>query len=164
VLPHLAGVIVDHVEQTASRVRIWARARADSAECPTCGVAATRVHSRYERRLTDTALGGQPVELQLRVRRFVCAEQAGATRMARRPLDAKAGQGPVLRFRHAAEVDAAREAAPGVAWLAVELYQPGGEGRACPRSPFSVLAKLPADDRSAAIVKARESGLRGAAR
>jgi hypothetical protein len=37
------------------------------------------------------------------------------------------GQVPVLRFRHAAEVDAAREAAPGVAWLAVELYQPGDE-------------------------------------
>jgi hypothetical protein len=38
----------------------------------------------------------------------------------------EAGRVPVLRFRHAAEVDAAREAAPGVAWLAVELYQPGG--------------------------------------
>ncbi|MDG9678324.1 hypothetical protein [Micromonospora sp. DH14] len=34
-----------------------------------------------------------------------------------------AGQVPVLRFRHAAEVDAAREAAPGVAWLAVTQAQ-----------------------------------------
>jgi hypothetical protein len=38
------------------------------------------VHSRYERRLTDTALGGQPVEIQLQVRRFVCVEPACATR------------------------------------------------------------------------------------
>jgi transposase len=30
------------------------------------------VHSRYERRLTDAAVAGSPVELQLRVRRFFC--------------------------------------------------------------------------------------------
>jgi hypothetical protein len=38
---------------------------------------------------------------------------------------ARTGQVPVLRFRHGAEVDAARAAAPGVAWLAVELHRPG---------------------------------------
>jgi hypothetical protein len=32
------------------------------------------VHSRYERRLTDAAIGGQPVRIRLRVRRFRCAE------------------------------------------------------------------------------------------
>lgn len=79
-LPHLAAVVVDRVEQTTGGVRIWARARADGAACPTCGVVATRVHSRYQRRLTDTALGGQPVEIHLRVRRFVCAQQTCPTR------------------------------------------------------------------------------------
>jgi transposase len=38
------------------------------------------VHSRYQRRLTDTALGGRPVEIRLQVRRFVCAERSCATR------------------------------------------------------------------------------------
>ncbi|HZN73659.1 MAG TPA: hypothetical protein VFC00_18465 [Micromonosporaceae bacterium] len=40
----------------------------------------TRVHSRYQRQLSDTALGGRPVEVRLRVRRFVCAQQSCATR------------------------------------------------------------------------------------
>jgi hypothetical protein len=31
---------------------------------------------------------------------------------------------PVLRYRHGAEAAAAREAAPDVAWLVVELYRP----------------------------------------
>jgi hypothetical protein len=34
-------------------------------------------------------------------------------------------QVPVLRCRHGSEADAAREVAPGVAWLVVELYRPG---------------------------------------
>jgi transposase len=71
---------VERVERTISRVGIWARATANSAQCPTCGVVATRVHSRYQRRLTDTALGGQPVEIHLRVRRFVCTALACPTR------------------------------------------------------------------------------------
>lgn len=80
VLPQLAGVVVERVEPSLARVRIWARARADRVQCPTCGVTTTRVHSRYQRRLTDTALGGQPVEIHLRVRRFVCVGQACPTR------------------------------------------------------------------------------------
>jgi transposase len=31
------------------------------------------VHSRYERTLADAAIGGQPVRVRLRVRRFACA-------------------------------------------------------------------------------------------
>jgi hypothetical protein len=37
---------------------------------------------------------------------------------------AEPGTVPVLGYRHAAEADAAREAAPDVAWLVVELYRP----------------------------------------
>ncbi|MEV6370429.1 hypothetical protein AB0L86_26455 [Micromonospora musae] len=36
----------------------------------------------------------------------------------------ESGQVPVPRCPHGAEADAAREAAPGVAWLVVELYRP----------------------------------------
>jgi transposase len=38
------------------------------------------VHSRYQRRLEDVALAGEPVQLRLRVRRFFCDASACATR------------------------------------------------------------------------------------
>jgi len=53
-------------------VRVWASSRAGQARCPSCGYLSTRVHSRYERSLADTALGSRRVVLRLRVRRWVC--------------------------------------------------------------------------------------------
>jgi transposase len=53
-------------------VHIWAHARATSAACPHCGHASARMHSRYQRRLADAAVGGRPVVLRLGVRRFFC--------------------------------------------------------------------------------------------
>jgi hypothetical protein len=38
------------------------------------------VHSRYERRLDDVALTGEPVQIRLRVRRFFCDQAACPTR------------------------------------------------------------------------------------
>jgi len=43
-----------------------------ASDCPACGVRSSRVHSRYERRLADTAAGGQETLVHLRVRRFFC--------------------------------------------------------------------------------------------
>ncbi|WP_407676335.1 transposase family protein [Plantactinospora alkalitolerans] len=71
-LPHLAGVVVQRIERSAAGLRIWAQSRAGRAACGRCGRSAGRVHSRYERRLTDAALAGEPVEIRLRVRRFFC--------------------------------------------------------------------------------------------
>jgi transposase len=71
-LPHLAGVAVEAAEVAGGRVRIWARARAESAACPRCGQFSGRVHSAYERRLADAPAGGQPVTIRLTVRRFFC--------------------------------------------------------------------------------------------
>jgi hypothetical protein len=65
-------VSVDRFEQVAGGLRIWARAHAAEAECGGCGQVSARVHSRYERRLLDTAVGGRPVMIRLRVRRFFC--------------------------------------------------------------------------------------------
>jgi hypothetical protein len=39
-------------------------------------VASRRVHSRYERRLLDTAVAGQETLIHLRVRRFFCGNTA----------------------------------------------------------------------------------------
>lgn len=45
-----------------------------SSPCPFCGTAATRIHSHYQRRLTDPPSTGQPVRFQLSVRKFFCDE------------------------------------------------------------------------------------------
>ncbi|WP_147403900.1 ISL3 family transposase [Nocardia panacis] len=42
------------------------------AACPVCGTSSDRVHSRYERRLADRAVGGREVSIRLRVKRFRC--------------------------------------------------------------------------------------------
>jgi transposase len=53
-------------------VSIWASPQARQATCPSCGCLSARVHSRYQRRLADAAVGGRRVVLRLRVRRFFC--------------------------------------------------------------------------------------------
>src|SRR5690242_1804631 len=42
--------------------------------CPVCGGVARRIHSRYQRRLTDLPSSGQPVHIVLTVRKFFCDE------------------------------------------------------------------------------------------
>jgi len=54
-------------------VCVRAYPRACDAACPRCGRGSGRVHSRYERRLADAAIGGRRVVIRLRVRRFFCA-------------------------------------------------------------------------------------------
>jgi transposase len=72
VLPHLADVEVEGVVRAGASVRVVAKVTALSARCPGCGIVSRRVHSRYERRLLDTAAGGQEVMICLSVRRFFC--------------------------------------------------------------------------------------------
>ncbi len=51
-------------------MRIRAKTVCPEAACPACGVVSRRVHSRYERRLSDTAIAGRETLIHLRVRRF----------------------------------------------------------------------------------------------
>jgi transposase len=71
-LPHLADVRVEGVYRSGNLIRIAARTTAASAACPGCESVSRRVHSRYERRLLDTAAGGCEVMICLQVRRFAC--------------------------------------------------------------------------------------------
>lgn len=57
-------------------VRIEAAAEGGKAACPDCGVFSARVHSRYERRLADTAVGGQELTIHLKARRFLCGNSS----------------------------------------------------------------------------------------
>ena len=61
-------------------VRIRASTRAPRAACPACGRVSGRVHSRYERRLSDTGIGGQETMIVLRVRRFFCRNPGCASK------------------------------------------------------------------------------------
>ena len=72
-LPHLAGAVMEKAELAGARLCNWAQARAEQASCPACGRYSGRVHSRYQRRLADAAIGGRPVVIRLTVRRFFCA-------------------------------------------------------------------------------------------
>ncbi|WP_348637845.1 ISL3 family transposase [Actinomadura madurae] len=67
---------VDQVFRSCASVRIRARTETAEAECPGCGTRSRRQHSHYERRLSDTAVGGQGLLIHLRVHRFLCRNHA----------------------------------------------------------------------------------------
>jgi transposase len=71
-LPHLAAVVVEAAEISGDCVWLRARTRADDAACPRCGCSSAKVHSTYQRRLSDAAIGGHRVRIRLRIRRFFC--------------------------------------------------------------------------------------------
>jgi hypothetical protein len=59
--------MVEAVEEGPGEIRIRARTVADQAVCPECGTVSGRVHSGYERRLADGAIGERAVEIRLMV-------------------------------------------------------------------------------------------------
>jgi transposase len=64
---------VEQVSRVGEKVWISARTRTDTAvRCPDCHTLSRRIHSRYRRCLTDMAVGGQPVVIELSVRRLFC--------------------------------------------------------------------------------------------
>jgi transposase len=73
-----------------------------TSACPECGGRASRVHSRYRRRLRDLPLSGQPVRLILLARRFRC----DAPRCGRRIFAERFGDDVVLPWaRRTARLD-----------------------------------------------------------
>ncbi len=67
-----AGLVIDGIALEADRMLITAHPSAADAACPDCGLASTRIHSRYERRLRDLPSHGHAVHLRVQVRRFRC--------------------------------------------------------------------------------------------
>lgn len=70
--PHFARLEIDRVVLSGRALRLHAHVREPTAACTGCRSASVRVHSCYERRITDGAVGGQDSVLHLRVRRFFC--------------------------------------------------------------------------------------------
>jgi hypothetical protein len=68
--PHLAELRFQGLLATGQVVRIEARRQTEQAACPACGMLSGRMHSRYDRRLSDTAIAGREILICLRVRRL----------------------------------------------------------------------------------------------
>ncbi|GAA2030845.1 hypothetical protein GCM10009839_33340 [Catenulispora yoronensis] len=66
-----AEAVVEAIGRCGPKVHIAARRTADAAACPAYGAMSSRVHDVYLRHPADMALAGLPVQLVLRVRRFV---------------------------------------------------------------------------------------------
>lgn len=65
-------MVISAVDVAGSTVRIDAATREEAVACPGCSTPSRRVHSRYRRRLADTAITGREVVIVLRVRRLFC--------------------------------------------------------------------------------------------
>jgi transposase len=65
---HLEDVTIDDFQQ----LTVTATASQEIAHCPRCAQPTARVHSRYTRTVADLPWADVPVQLQLRVRKFVC--------------------------------------------------------------------------------------------
>ncbi|MEV0259513.1 ISL3 family transposase [Streptomyces sp. NPDC050732] len=74
--PSADGVSVVSVEVTDTIVRVEARTTTKRAACPDCANWSRRIHGSYLRFPRDLPAVGKLVEVSLRVRRFVCAEES----------------------------------------------------------------------------------------
>jgi len=77
--PTVSGVRVDRLWRVGATIHLAVVTTCRFAFCPLCQQRAQRIHSHYERTLTDLPCGGERVTIHLRVRRFVCREP-GCTR------------------------------------------------------------------------------------
>jgi transposase len=82
-----ASVVVRRAVLDDAAVLLEAEVAGDGAVCPTCGVVASRVHSRYVRRPMDLPWRGWTVRLALAVRRFRCDARACPRATFAEPID-----------------------------------------------------------------------------
>jgi transposase len=107
-VPYLGGVRVESVIGEDNWLLIRATALTEQASCPGCGIVGGRVHSSYERRLTDPAIGGRATTIELTVRRFFCDSATCVKKTF-------AEQVPGLTSRHARHTMAARNLLQAIA-------------------------------------------------
>jgi len=74
----LPGFEIEGVTRGESSFVITAVARSLAATCPFCGQSSKRIHGYYQRTPRDLPIGGQVVQLRLRVRRFRCQNEGCA--------------------------------------------------------------------------------------
>jgi transposase len=74
--PERGSCSLEQIEVGVDQITVFARTAAASVACPSCAQPASRIHSRYTRRLQDVPCSGLPVHLVLQVRRFFCLNPA----------------------------------------------------------------------------------------
>jgi len=67
-----SGFIMESASLEVTTATIVVRPVSNESFCPGCGARSGRVHSRYQRHLADLPIGGRPVRLLAKVRRFHC--------------------------------------------------------------------------------------------
>lgn len=72
---------LDSIEVQEQTVLVHLHATAPTAACPQCGTAGSRVHSRYQRTIADSAFGGRKLVLKLLVRKWICPEASCSRHM-----------------------------------------------------------------------------------
>ena len=73
-LPDLAGFSIEQITLTAGVITVLAHSRTMQARCPACASLSSRVHSRYERTLSDLPWSGHTVRLVVQAHRFFCQQ------------------------------------------------------------------------------------------
>ena len=66
------GFVVEGVSNDFGGPVLTVRAASETSRCPGCGAASARIHSRYQRRLTDLPIANKPVHIVILARRFHC--------------------------------------------------------------------------------------------
>ncbi len=76
-LPDTTTLHVDacHIDTTAAQITLLVSSTQASVPCPLCTTPARRIHSYYERTLTDLPWAQYRVRLQLRVRKWFCGNR-----------------------------------------------------------------------------------------
>jgi len=67
-----AGFAIEGVDASGAMTVMVVRAMSRTSACPACGAPASRIHSRYHRRLMDLPVGGRAMQLIVLARRFYC--------------------------------------------------------------------------------------------
>src|SRR5579885_392375 len=75
-LPDLPGFSIEQVTLADGVILVLARSQTLTSSCPECAQLSTRIHSRYQRRLSDLPWSGRVVRLVVEVCRFFCQHPA----------------------------------------------------------------------------------------
>ena len=74
-LPRFPGLKLENVAIATESISLSVASTQPEADCPICGSGSGRLHSHYERTVSDLPWAGRAVRISLRVRRFRCANR-----------------------------------------------------------------------------------------
>lgn len=74
--PSETQLLIDDIQVQTNRIDIYARRCTSQEQCPDCQQMSTKTHSSYHRHPHDLPCFGFRVQLQLKVRRYFCHNEA----------------------------------------------------------------------------------------